>query len=124
MIDGSGIGVYFYDGSSWIKIGGDGTITSADLTDNAVTTSKIADDAVTLDKLKVYSGQVALSFTSDAAGATANVTPTWGCNADNTFYAITGYTNVNCVWWGAAWIRCFRMSASSVVPNVVWVCFQ
>ena len=89
MTGGDGVGVYFWDGSLWVAIGGDGTVgnevtdatsggglvragsgTAGDpytlaIADNAVTTSRIANDAVT--SAKIANGTIATADIADSA---------------------------------------------------------
>jgi len=122
MIDGSGIGVYFYDGSYWVKIRVDGTIASMDLADNAVTTSKIEGGAVSLSKLKYTVGQILVTISGTTAGSAGNGTLPVGCNLNNTFISITGVNMTNCYWLSTNTMSCVRLLAGSAHPSIQYFC--
>jgi len=124
MIDGSGIGVYFFDGSNWVKIRVDGTIVSADLADNAVTTSKIQGGAVSLSKLKYTTGQVVVTISGTTVGSAGSGTLPSGCNLNNTFISIVGVNMTNCYWLTMTAMSCVRLIAGSAHPSLQYFCLQ
>ena len=125
MIDGSGIGVYFFDEGEWVKIRGDGTIASTDLADNAVTNSKIADGAVTRSKLSMTNGNIVVTGLGSTAGSIKDTPVPAGCtylNSTLTFSADNG--NAFCGYYGSTVIRCTRVTAGAGNVTAHYLCFM
>ena len=124
MAGGSGIGVYFYDGSEWVIISGDGTIATADLADNSVTTVKISDGAVTFSKMSTSTGVVTCTPGSSSIGSKCNITLPSGCNWDNTSWMGTSNHAVAKGWNTATTIACERIIVNTMSCTVRYLCFN
>jgi len=142
MMDGAGVGVYYWDGNEWVKPAGGGVyegstsiVLSGDSLQRAALTgdvtaatnsnaTTISDGAVSRQKTTILSGMLVIYDVPGAVGSTGITAPPAGCDWYNTSFNWNyGDTNV-CSWSGAAQIACTRfLPAVPRAMTVFYVCF-
>jgi len=149
MMGGDGIGVYYWDGSQWVKSVGiyegstsitlsgnsfqraelTGDITApansneTTIANNAVTSNKIASGAVGLTKLNYLYGGVTLTVAA-AIGSVASAALPSGCSINNTAISQSTFQYFNCGWYDPYLVGCIRTAASPAQPTVQYLCMR
>jgi len=150
MTDGDGIGVYYWDGSEWVKSAGGsvyegstsivqsgnsfqraeltGDVTAAansnvtTIANNAVKTAMIANGAVTRGKTSFVNGTLKPTLSGTTVGSWGNVSTPAGCDGPLVTFAWTNPESVVCGWNQSNVIQCVRWAPGTIAPTVYYTC--
>ena len=152
MTGGDGVGVYYWDGSQWVKPAGGsdytgstsivlsgnsfqraaliGDVTAAansnetTIANNAVTSTKIANGAVTLNKLSYENGRLYIESIGSTNGSGGHVSLPSGCNYNNTSISWENPQSNICGFSNSTTVTCYRYKDSASSVSIWFLCFK